>query len=89
MRDSMLILVLMGVVLISALSVVYTKHETRKLFSELQQLRRTHDGLSVEYGQLQLEQSTWATPSRVEQAANEKLKMLIPGAGRVAIVRLK
>jgi cell division protein FtsL len=42
----------------------------------------------VEFGQLQLEQSTWSMPARVEKIAREQLHMQVPGAGRVEIVAL-
>ena len=35
--------------------------------------------MDVEWGQLQLEQSTWAAPVRVEKIAVQKLQMLQPG----------
>jgi cell division protein FtsL len=40
----------------------------------------------VEYGQLQLEQGTWAMPARVEKIAREQLRMQLPGAGRVQVI---
>jgi cell division protein FtsL len=41
------------------------------------------DALDVEWGQLQLEQSTWANHSRVEKIAREKLQMKTPPAAQV------
>ncbi|MDQ2963926.1 MAG: cell division protein FtsL [Pseudomonadota bacterium] len=69
-----------------ALSLVTSRHQARKLFVELereQTLARTYE---VEYGQLQLEQSTWAMPARIENIAREHLKMQLPGAGRIQVV---
>lgn len=69
-----------------ALSLVTSRHQARKLFVELereQTLARTYD---IEYGQLQLEQSTWAMPARIENIARERLKMQLPGAGRIQVV---
>jgi cell division protein FtsL len=34
--------------------------------------------LEVEWGQLQLEQSTWAGHARIEKAARERLRMITP-----------
>ena len=42
----------------------------------------------IEYGQLQLEQSTWGMPARVEKIAREQLKMQLPTAARTEIVAL-
>jgi cell division protein FtsL len=40
--------------------------------------------LDIEYGQLQLELSTWATHPRIEQIARDRLRMVTPDAvGRV------
>ena len=42
--------------------------------------------LEVEYGQLQLEQSTWSMPARVEKIAREQLAHALPPTGRVEVV---
>jgi cell division protein FtsL len=70
----------------SALGVVYVKHTSRKLFGDLQALERGRDALNVEWGQLQLEQSTWATHGRVESAARERLHMQVPAADAIVLV---
>ncbi|TMG94947.1 MAG: cell division protein FtsL, partial [Betaproteobacteria bacterium] len=40
----------------------------------------------VEFGQLQIEQSTWAMPARMEKIAREQLHMQLPGTGRVQVL---
>lgn len=62
-------------VLSSAMLVVYSKHNNRLLFVELERLNTQRDQMNIEWGQLQLEQSTWATDSRIEKIATEKLGM--------------
>lgn len=62
-------------VLTSAMFVVYSKHNNRLLFVELEALNAQRDKMNIEWGQLQLEQSTWATDSRIEKIATEKLGM--------------
>jgi cell division protein FtsL len=74
-------------VLASALGVVYGKHQARSRFSELQSLTRERDELDIEWGQLQLEQSTWATNGRVESVARDELHMVIPQASDLRIVQ--
>ncbi|MCK5639285.1 MAG: cell division protein FtsL [Gammaproteobacteria bacterium] len=74
-------------VLISAVGVVYAKHESRQLFIELQTLQEVRDQLNVRWGRLQLEQSTWATHGRIEDVAREKLGMKLPSAAAVVIVK--
>lgn len=80
-------LLLVFVVVGSALTVVYTKHESRKLFIELQDLKKEQDKMDIEWGRLQLEQSTWATYGRVEKIARKRLGMHIPSSDEVVIVR--
>lgn len=74
-------------VMLSALAVVYAKHESRKLFVEWQALLDKQDEMNIEWGQLQLEQSTWATHTRVESLARERLGMILPPQSAVVIVR--
>ncbi|MCL2656207.1 MAG: cell division protein FtsL [Betaproteobacteria bacterium] len=75
LRFSMILLVL---VLTSALGVVAAQHQSRKLFTELEREQSRMRALEVEWGQLQLEQSTWAGHARVEKAARERLRMISP-----------
>jgi cell division protein FtsL len=81
------ILVLTGLVLVSAFAVIDAKHESRKRFAQLQALEKERDKMDVEWGQLQLEQSTWATHSRVEQIARKQLQMVIPDTKSIVIVK--
>jgi cell division protein FtsL len=82
-----LVVVLWVAVLGSSLGVIYAKHEARNRFNELQKLTRTRDDLDIEWGQLQIEQSTLARHGRVEQAARDDLHMTIPQAGDLRIVQ--
>jgi cell division protein FtsL len=75
------------VVLASAIGLVYTKHQTRKLFVELEQLRKEVVSLNTEWGQLQLEQSAWSDQSRVERIARERLGMVSPEAEQMAFIK--
>ncbi len=74
-------------VLASSLGVIYAKQEARNRFNELQKLTKARDDLDIEWGQLQLEQSTWATHGRVEQVARDDLHMTIPQANDLRIVQ--
>jgi cell division protein FtsL len=73
-------------VLGTAIAVVWTKHEARSRFIQLQGLNGQRDALDIEWGQLKLEQSAWATHGRVEQAARVDLHMVIPRPDEVRIV---
>ncbi len=81
------ILILLIVTFSSAISVVYVKHYNRKLFVELQQLEKQRDDMEVEWGQLQLEQNTWATHARIERIAREKLQMITPDTSDIIYIR--
>jgi cell division protein FtsL len=74
-------------VLVSALGVVYGKQEARTRFNELQKLTDRRDDLDIEWGQLQLEQSTWATHGRVERVAHDELGMITPQPSELRVVQ--
>jgi cell division protein FtsL len=69
-----------------ALSVVKANHEARKLFVALGTEQKRARDLDTEWGQLQLEQSTWAAHIRVENLARAKLGMHPPAAGEVLMI---
>jgi cell division protein FtsL len=71
----------------SSLGVVFSTHQARVLFVELQGLQKVRDEMNTQWGRLQLEQSTWATHGRIEKIANNKLDMVIPPPGAVVIVQ--
>ena len=81
-------LILLAVLTLSALGLVTSQHHARKLFAELAQEQERARQLDVEYGQLQLESSTWAMHARIERIARQSLRMRPPEAGRVEIVDL-
>lgn len=74
-------------VVVTALGVVYSKHENRKLYVQLRELQKQRDALDVDWGRLQLEQSTWATHSRIEEIARKKLNMRNVEFGEMVIVK--
>ncbi len=79
-------LVLAVVCVMSAMALVYTKHESRKLFVELEQLTSQRDQLNIEWGQLQIEQSTWATHARIEKVASDELALTRPTASEIFVI---
>ena len=82
----LLLLVFAGICVLSAMALVYTKHESRKLFVELESLTHERDELNIEWGQLQIEQSTWATHARIEQVATETLSLVRPGSDEIYVI---
>lgn len=79
---------LLVAVVLCALSVVSSQHKARKLFIELQKEKERAQQMEVEWGQLQLEQSTWAAPARVEKIAAHLLQMQLPKYGQVQFIRV-
>ena len=79
-------LFLLALAVVCALSLVTSRHQARKLFVELEHEQGQARGYDVEYGQLQLEQSTWGAPGRIEKIAREQLRMQLPGPGRIQVI---
>ena len=74
---------LLIIAVICALSIVTSQHKARKLFQTLEKEQEREAQLDVEFGQLQLELSTWATSPRIEKIARENLKMHTPDSAKV------
>ncbi len=79
-------LILYFALMLSALGLVNAQHKSRKLYIELEQMSQAARQYEQEYGQLQLEQSTWAMHSRIEQIAAQQLQMQVPDAKRIQVV---
>jgi cell division protein FtsL len=82
-------LILLCFAMACALGVVTSQHKARKLFVELQKEQELARQMEVEWGQLQLEQSTWALPTRVEKIASRKLQMRLPQSEKIQFVRME
>jgi cell division protein FtsL len=81
-----LALCLLGLLAACAIGLVTSQHQARKLFAELEREQARAKALEVEYGQLQLEASTWAMHARVERLARERLGMRAPDAARLQVL---
>lgn len=82
----LLVFVFALVCVLSSMALVYTKHESRKLFVELEALTHERDDLNIEWGQLQIEQSTWATHARIERVATEDLALERPETSEIYVI---
>ncbi len=82
-----LLAIMVVAVMMSAIAVAYSKHKSRQLFVELQGLNSERDALDIEWGRLQLEQSTLATPIRIEDIARRRLGMFVPSADEIEIIK--
>ena len=86
-RQSFLLIFVFAIVcVLSAVALVYTKHDARKLFVELEALSHERDELNIEWGQLQIEQSTWATHARIERVAAEDLSLSRPETSDIYVI---
>jgi len=72
-------------VMMSAMGVVYLKDVNRQMFSELQTLQKSYHDVQVESSQLLLEERTWTSQSRIQQIAQNRLKMVVPQSPTVVI----
>ena len=79
-------LILFFVLILTALGTVTAQHKSRKLYVELQQQQDRATQYGVEWGQLQLEQSTWAMHSRIEQIASQQMHMEVPDVKRIQVI---
>ena len=85
--QAIFLLLLLGAVIVSAIGVVWTRHESRVLFMQLNQLQAQNDDLTIEYGRNELEQATFAEPRVIDDAARQKLGMITPRPQDVQLVR--
>lgn len=77
---------LVVLVVASAFGVVTAQHQARKLYAEYEREQVRAHALEVEWGRLQLEQSTWAAHARVEKLARERMAMRHPLPGQVLVI---
>ena len=85
-RPFLLVFVFAVVCVLSSMALVFTKHESRKLFVELEGLTHERDELNIEWGQLQIEQSTWATHARIEMVATDDLSLVRPASTEIYVI---
>ena len=85
---SRLNVVLAVLLVLCALGVVQAQHRSRMYFVELDRLKKEARALDEQWGKLQLEQSTWANPARVDSLARTKLGLVAPKQDRIHIETL-
>jgi len=81
-------LLLLMLLVFCAIGVITSQHKARKMFQALEAEQERAKSLDVEYGQLQIELSTWATQPRIEKVARERLKMRVPEQAKVQTLLL-
>lgn len=80
-------LLLLTILTLCALGLVTSQHEARKLVIAHEREQSRAAQIDVEWGQLQLEQSTWGMHRRIEQLARERSRMAMPEQQRVQVVQ--
>ena len=79
-------IVLLVIAIGCALGTVTSQHHARKLFVNLEKEHERSKQLDIEYGQLQLEVSTWGMQARVEKIAITQLNMRALTPNRVQVL---
>ena len=74
------VLLLLAVV-VSAMVLVHSQYESRRLFMALEAEGKESKRLEVEHERLQVERRAQATPLRVEQIARQQLQMRMVSPG--------
>ena len=84
LRFAVLMLLLANVA--TAAGVVYSKNLSRALFKNTRALHESIDQAKIEWGRLQLEESTLARFGRIEELATDKLGMRMPAHNEIKMV---
>ena len=79
--------VLLLATIASGMMLVYSRHQARMLFQQLEALSSQHDEQQIEWGRLQLEQATWSENSRIEQIARDRLGLDFPEQTKVVVIK--
>jgi cell division protein FtsL len=80
------VLALAACVVASGVWIVNVEHRSRQLFIEGEKLNRQLDQLQIDWGRLQIEQSTWAQHSRIESLARQRLRLTEPAEDQLVVV---
>ncbi len=86
-KSSVITLLICVALMGSAISVVYSAHLNRQLFTELKKKQVERDLYEMEWSQLLLEQSAWTAHGRIEHIAITKLGMKVPSAQDIVIIK--
>ena len=80
------VLALAAGVVASGIWIVEVEHRSRQLFIENEALNRELDRLQTDWGRLQIEQGTYATHSRIEALARQRLQLTEPNGEQLVVV---
>ncbi len=80
--------ILIAVLMVCALGLVTSQHKTRRMVTHYEHEVARASALDIEYGQLQLEQSTRALHANVERVATDKLRLRPADPSRTIILHV-
>ena len=80
------VVMLAAAVVASGIWIVEVEHRSRQLFIENEALNRELDRLQTDWGRLQIEQGTYATHSRIEALARQRLQLTVPSRDQLVVV---
>jgi cell division protein FtsL len=79
-------LIVLFAIMTSAMSVIVSQHQSRRLYSELDRAKQQQIQLDVVWDQLQYEQRTWSKISRVDEIATKEFKMTVVNPSRTYFI---
>ena len=79
-------LLFLASIVVSSLALISSQHQARKLYNELQLEQAQAKRFEEEIARLQVEQSSWSTPSRIERVARDRLGRRAPDASRTRVL---
>jgi len=80
------IICLVALNIVTAIGVIYSKHNSRMLFKKTRTLSEAIDRAKVDWGRLQIEESTLARYGRIEEIATKDLTMRMPNLEEIETV---
>lgn len=78
---------LVVVLLVSSMAVIFSKHQSRSLFIDIQKQEKRLDDYEVEWGRLQLELTMLTEENRVERVAQQQLKLIMPEREKIIFLK--
>ena len=80
------VVVLAAAVVGSGIWIVEVEHRSRQLFIETEAQNRELDRLQTDWGRLQIEQGMFATHSRIEALARQRMQLTEPSGDQLVVV---
>ena len=80
------VLALAAGVAASGVWIVEVEHRSRQLFIKTEELNRELDRLQTDWGRLQIEQGMYATHSRIEALARDRMQLTVPSGDQLVVV---